>query len=76
MFLCQGEPDNLTPRMNQAGIEMQTFDIRGGTDFYSIPNLAQTLRASRYSLVDEILSTPLLTLSNVLKGAQKGLVTV
>jgi hypothetical protein len=72
MFLCQGEPDNLTPRMNQAGIEMQTFDIRGGTDFYSIPNLAQTLRASRYSLVDEILSTPLLTLSNVLKGAQKG----
>jgi hypothetical protein len=76
MFLCQGEPDNLTPRMNQAGIEMQTFDIRGGTDFYSIPNLAQTLRASRYSLVDEILSTPLLTLNNVLKGAQKGLVTV
>ena len=76
MFLCSGEPDNLTPRMKQAGIEMQTFDIRGGTDFYSIPNLAQTLRASRYSLVDEILATPLLSLNTVLKGAQKGLVTV
>ena len=76
LFLCTGEPDNLTPRMKQAGIEMQTFDIRGGTDFYSIPNLAQTLRASRYSLVDEIMATPLLTLNSVLKGStERKLVT-
>jgi hypothetical protein len=62
--------------MKQAGIEMQTFDIRGGTDFYSIPNLAQTLRASRYSLVDEIMATPLLTLNSVLKGStERKLVT-
>jgi hypothetical protein len=74
LFLCTGEPDNLTPRMKQAGIEMQTFDIRGGTDFYSIPNLAQTLRASRYSLVDEILSTPLLSLNDVLKTHGKEVV--
>jgi hypothetical protein len=76
LFLCKGEPDNLTPRMNQAGIEMQTFDIRGGVDYYSVVNLVQTLRASRYSLIDEILATPLLSLNTVLKGAQKGLVTV
>ena len=62
--------------MNQAGIEMQTFDIRGGVDYYSVVNLVQTLRASRYSLIDEILATPLLSLNTVLKGAQKGLVTV
>jgi hypothetical protein len=74
LFLCTGEPDNLTPRMKQAGIEIQTFDIRGGTDFYSIPNLAQTLRASRYSLVDEILSTPLLSLNDVLKTHGKEVV--
>jgi hypothetical protein len=55
---------------------MQTFDVSGNTDYYSIVNTVQTLRASRYSLIDEILATPLLSLNNVLKGAQKGLVTV
>jgi hypothetical protein len=62
--------------ISRAGIEMQTFDVSGNTDYYSIVNTVQTLRASRYSLIDEILATPLLSLNNVLKGAQKGLVTV
>jgi hypothetical protein len=62
--------------LNREGIEMQTFDIRGGTDYYSIPNLAQTMRTKVYGLVDEIMATPLLSLNTVLKGAQKGLVTV
>jgi len=53
--------------MQRAGLEMQTFDIRGGTDYYSIPNLAQTMRTKTYGLVDEILATPLLSLSDVLK---------
>jgi hypothetical protein len=53
--------------MQRAGLEMQTFDIRGGTDYYSIPNLAQTMRTKTYGLVDEILATPLLTLNSVLK---------
>lgn len=67
-YSCDGEPDNLTRRMSAAGHEMQTFDIRGGKlDYYSIPNLAQTLRASRYSIVDEIMATPLLSLADVLK---------
>jgi hypothetical protein len=63
--------------VNRAGIEMQTFDISGSKiDYYSVVNTVATLRSNSYSLVDEILSTPLLTLNNVLKGAQKGLVTV
>jgi hypothetical protein len=75
-YHCDGEGNNFTRSMATAGIEMQTFDIRGGTDYYSLPNLAQTMRASRYGLVDEILATPLLSLNSVFKGARKGLVTV
>lgn len=53
--------------INAAGIEMQTFDISGGTDYYALPNMVATMRASMYSLVDEILATPLLSLSDVFK---------
>ena len=56
-------------RINAAGIEMQTFDVAGSTDYYSIVNTVATLRASRYSLVDEIMATPLLSLSDVLKNS-------
>jgi hypothetical protein len=69
-YRCDGENDNLTQRMSAAGHEMQTFDIRGKLDYYSLPNLAQTMRASRYSIVDEILGTPLLSLKDVLKTSK------
>ena len=76
-YQLSGETDKLTPYMQRAGLEMTTFDLRGSKiDYYSVVNTIQTLRSNQYSLVEEILSTPLLTLSNVLKGAQKGLVTV
>jgi hypothetical protein len=76
-YQLSGESDKLTPNMQRAGIEMTTFDLRGSKlDYYSIPNTVKTLRSNQYSLVEEILSTPLLTLNTVLKGAQKGLVTV
>ncbi len=76
-YHCDGGGNNFTSSMNAAGIEMQTFDVRGGKiDYYSIPNMVQTMRSSMYSLVDEIMSTPLLTLNSVLKREQKGLVTV
>ena len=58
---------HFTQSLNQAGIEMQKFDVRGNVDYYSIPNLVQTMRSNRYSLVDEIMATPLLSLSDVLK---------
>lgn len=41
------------------------FDLRGGVDYYSLPNLVQTMRTNRYSLVDEIMEMPLLTLREV-----------
>ena len=53
--------------VNKAGIEMQTFDISRGTDYYALPNMVQTMRSNPYSLIDEILATPLKSLSDVLK---------
>lgn len=63
---------HFTQSLNRAGIEMQKFDIRGKTDYYSLPNMVQTMRASMYSLADEIMATPLLTLNDVLKSRGKG----
>lgn len=39
-----------------------------GVDYHSLPNLVLTMRANRYTLVDEILATPLLTMKEVLSG--------
>jgi hypothetical protein len=67
-YSTQGEHNAFTGFMNSAGIESQLFDIRGSKiDYYSIPNMVQTMRSNRYSLVDEILTTPLLSLGEVLK---------
>jgi hypothetical protein len=49
-----------------AKIDLQEFDLTGGADFYSLPNLAQTMRVGRYQLLDEILSYRLRTLDEVL----------
>lgn len=46
-------------------IKVEKFDVRG-SDYYSIPNLAQTMRVGRYSLYDEIMQTNLVTLDQVL----------
>lgn len=67
-YQLSGDPDRLSINMHAAGIEMQTFDFRGSKmDYYSIPNTVQTMRANPYGLVDEIMATPLVTLSSVLK---------
>jgi len=52
--------------------ELQEFDLTQGTiDYYSLPNLIATMRTNRYSLIDEVMSTPLLKLSDVLKNVPK-----
>jgi len=52
--------------MASAQIDLQVFDLRQGSiDYYSLPNLVATMRASRYALADEILATPLLSLKDV-----------
>ncbi len=49
------------------GIDIQVFDLRSGADYYSLPNLISTMNTKRFTLVDQILETPLLTLNEVLK---------
>lgn len=72
LYLLKGQSnDVLVAQMQYAGLDMQTFDLRGAeVDYYSLPNLVQTMRASRYSLIDEIYATPLLALSDVFKTTE------
>lgn len=58
---------DLAKQFKDARIDIQEFDLRQGFDFYSLPNLVATMRTNRYSLADEILATPLLTMNDVFK---------
>lgn len=59
--------DTLTPGMHAAGYDLPTFEITTQTDYYALPALINTMRANRYSLVDDVMATPLLTLAEALK---------
>jgi hypothetical protein len=70
-YVTPGESDNLSHELRGAGLQFELFDLRTGgayskIDRYSLPNLVQTMRVNRYSLVDEIMETPLRTLDEVL----------
>jgi hypothetical protein len=67
LYQCQGDPNYLAVNMHTAGFDLQIFDLTGGLDYYSLPNIVQTMRTNRYSLIDEILATPLLSLHEVFK---------
>lgn len=68
-YQVKGDEPNLLKRSADAGIDLQVFDLRGGVDYYSLPTLVQTMRVNRYDLVQEILDTPLLRLTDVFKLA-------
>jgi hypothetical protein len=57
---------NLDEECARAKVQLEKFDVSGKVDYYSLPNLVQTMRVSRYSLADEIYATPLATLDEVL----------
>lgn len=59
-----GDMNALKGFCERAGITVQEFDV-SRMDYYALPNLIKTLRTSRFTLVDEIFSTPLLTLNDV-----------
>lgn len=65
-----GDRPALISNMESARFDMQVFDLtRGKIDYYSLPNLIKTMRTNRYSLIDEIMASRLLKLSDVFKGA-------
>jgi Mg-chelatase subunit ChlD len=67
VYLMRGSsPDVMTRNCHTMGIELSKFDLTGGVDYYSLPNLVRTMRTQRYSLVDDIMGTPLLKLADVL----------
>lgn len=60
------ERENFLMATNRAGADLQIIDLEGGVGAYSLPNVVQTMRVGRYSLVDEMFNTPLLSLDAVL----------
>lgn len=46
---------------------LEVFDIPRSIDYYSLPNLVTTMRTNKFSLKDEIMETPLLTMAGVLR---------
>lgn len=67
-YRLAGDADALSSNCTRAQIDLQTFDLRGKTiDHYSVADLAQTMKVSRYGLVDEVLAYPLLTIDDVLE---------
>lgn len=59
-----------TRQMEEAKLDLQVFDLTKGVDYYSIPDIVHTMRANRYSLIDEIFATPLLTLKAAFAGKE------
>jgi hypothetical protein len=71
-YQCVGDPPALISHMAADHQDMQIFDLTQKIDFYSIPNLVATMRTNRYSLVDEVMETKLLTLRDVFKEEYHG----
>jgi hypothetical protein len=72
LYLCNGsDPNHLKTYMSRAGFDLQEIDLRGGVDYYSLPNVVQTMRTNRYSIIDEVMAVPLLGFNDVFKLARK-----
>ncbi len=62
-----GERDSLSNSMKN--LPYEKVDVQD-IDYYAMPNLLKILRSSRYTLVDEIMSAPLLTIDGVLNNGR------
>lgn len=72
LYLCDNDSTStLGSGMKLKGLDMQVFNMNSQTDYYSLPNLVATMRTNRYSLIDEVMATKLLTLQEVLKTRGK-----
>lgn len=71
-YVVKGSDGNMFSRnLHNAGIDVQEFDLLNGVDYVALPQLVQTMRTSRYGLIDEIMATPLLDLDVVLGVARR-----
>jgi len=62
-----GDTD-LKNSMHSLGLDMNEFDLtrQSTVDYFSLPNHVQTMKVGRYTLLDEIMAVPLLTVDEVL----------
>jgi hypothetical protein len=58
-----GDPNDLA----REGVQLEKFDLGYDPDYYALPQLAMTMRTSRYALVEDILKTKLLRFEDVFK---------
>jgi hypothetical protein len=65
LYRTAGDSNHFSTYMKNYGFDVQVFDMTGTVDYYSLPNMVQTMRTQRYSLVDEIMEQRLLTLEDV-----------
>lgn len=65
--------DVMGPNCAKAGVNVERFDLtKHSLDYYSLPNLVQTMRTNRFSLADEVMSVPLLTIEKALSPEMVG----
>lgn len=62
-YRLAGDPDAMSKNCATMKVEIETFDLTGGVDYYSLPNIVQTMRVNKFDLGDEIMSTPLLKMA-------------
>lgn len=71
LYHLTGDPNHLAQSMKRAMIELQEFELGSSVDYYSLPNLVQTMRVYRYGLVEEIMESKLWTVDEVFKKWKK-----
>lgn len=72
IVLLKGDAPALLEGIKIAGITATVSDMRAaGVDYHSLPNLVLTMRTNRYSLLDDIMGTPLLAVADVLKPRKR-----
>ncbi len=50
----------------KVGLALEIRDLTAGVDYYSLPAIVQTMKVDRYSVLDEIMQTPLLDVDVIL----------
>jgi hypothetical protein len=66
-FHLNGDRNVLTENCRRGNVPINQFEVTKA-DYYSMPNLISMIKKGHYTLVDEIMSTPLLTLDDVFGG--------
>lgn len=66
LYRTAGDPNHFSRFMANAGESLTEFDLSSGrVDYYSLPNLVQSMNASRFGVVEKIMACPLVTLEMV-----------